>query len=184
MQTPYPRDMVGYGGRPPHPRWPGNAKIAVQFVFNYEEGSENTILEGDGKVEVLLAETPGGRMAPGKRDLGIESAYEYGSRAGFWRLHRLFQERQVPATVYACALALERNPPATEAIARGNYEIAGHGWRWLEHYNMEEAEEREHIRRCVESLTRQCGRRPVGWYSRYAPSLNPRRLLVEEGGFI
>ena len=178
------RDLVGYGPTPPHAHWPNNARIAVNFVVNYEEGSENTILEGDGRVETGLAEVTGGRMAPGVRDLGMESLYEYGSRAGIWRLFRIFEERDLPLTVFGCAVAMERNPQVAEAIVAADYDVCGHGWRWVEHYLLEEDEEREHIARAVETIKRLTGHPPRGWYCRYAPSVNTRRLLVEHGGFL
>jgi len=179
-----PRDVTGYGPHPPHAAWPGGARIAVQFVINYEEGSENSIPDGDGRVEKGLTEVTGGRMAEGVRDLGMESLYEYGSRAGIWRLFRLFQDRKLPLTVFACALALERNPAVAEAIVDADYDICCHGWRWVEHYLLEEDEEREHIARACEAIERLTGEPPRGWYCRYAPSLNTRRLLVEHGGFL
>ncbi len=184
METEITRDLIGYGPNPPHPQWPNNARIAVNFVVNYEEGSENTIPDGDGRVEAGLAEVAGGRMAPGVRDLGMESLYEYGSRAGIWRLFRIFGERHLPLTVFGCALAMERNPQVAEAIAAAGYDICGHGWRWIEHYLLEEDEEREHIARAVETIERLTGTQPRGWYCRYAPSANTRRLLVEHGGFL
>ena len=184
METEITRDLIGYGPNPPHPQWPNNARIAVNFVVNYEEGSENTIPDGDGRVEAGLAEVVGGRMAPGVRDLGMESLYEYGSRAGIWRLFRIFGERHLPLTVFGCALAMERNPQVAEAIAAAGYDICGHGWRWIEHYLLEEDEEREHIARSVETIERLTGTQPRGWYCRYAPSANTRRLLVEHGGFL
>jgi allantoinase len=182
--TEYPRDLVGYGPTPPDPRWPGDARLALQIVVNYEEGSEYTILDGDGRTEVGLAEAPGGRTPKGARDLAMESMYEYGSRVGFWRLFRLFTERQVPITVFACAVALERNPAVARAIGDAGLDVCCHGWRWVEHFQLTEAEEREHIRRAVASLTRTTGSRPLGWYCRYGPSAHTRRLLVEDGGFV
>jgi allantoinase len=182
--TEYPRDLVGYGPTPPDPRWPGDARLALQIVVNYEEGSEYTILDGDGRTEVGLAEAPGGRTPKGARDLAMESMYEYGSRVGFWRLFRLFTERQVPITVFACAVALERNPAVARAIGDAGLDVCCHGWRWVEHFQLTEAEEREHIRRAVASLTRTTGSRPLGWYCRYGPSAHTRRLLVEDGGFL
>jgi len=183
-ETEITRDLIGYGPNPPHPQWPNNARVAVNFVVNYEEGSENTIPDGDGRVEAGLAEVAGGRVAPGVRDLGMESLYEYGSRAGIWRLFRTFEERNLPLTVFGCALAMERNPQVAEAIAAAGYDICGHGWRWIEHYLLEEDEEREHIARAVETIERLTGTQPRGWYCRYAPSANTRRLLVEHGGFL
>jgi putative urate catabolism protein len=175
---------VGYGATPPDPGWPGGARLALQIVVNYEEGSEYTILDGDGRTEVGLAEAPGGRTAKGVRDLAMESMYEYGSRVGFWRLFRLFTERRVPITVFACAIALERNAAVARAIADAGVDVCCHGWRWIGHFQLSEAEEREHIRRAVDSLTRTTGSRPLGWYCRYGPSAHTRRLLVEEGGFV
>ena len=178
------RDVVGYGSRPPDPRWPGGARLALQFVVNYEEGSEYTVIDGDGRTEVGLAEAPGGRTPSGTRDLAMESMYEYGSRVGVWRLLRVFREHRVAITVFACALALERNPAVAQAIAEAGFEVCSHGWRWVEHFRLSEAEEREHIARAVASLARTTGSRPLGWYCRYGPSVNTRRLLVEEGGFL
>ena len=177
------RDLHGYGANPPHAAWPGGSKIAVNFVVNYEEGSENNIPDKDGRVEIGLSEVTGGRMAQGVRDLGMESLYEYGSRAGIWRLFRIFQEREIPITVFGCALALERNPTVADAICEAGYDICGHGWRWVEHYLLNETEEREHIARAVQIINRLTGSPPRGWYCRYAPSLNTRRLLIEHGGF-
>lgn len=183
-ETDITRDLIGYGPNPPHAQWPNGARIAVNFVVNYEEGSENTIPDGDGRVEAGLAEVAGGRMALGARDLGMESLYEYGSRAGIWRLFRIFGDRYLPLTVFGCALAMERNPQVAEAIAAAGYDVCGHGWRWVEHYLLEEDEEREHIARAVETIQRLTGAPPRGWYCRYAPSANTRRLLVEHGGFL
>ena len=178
------RDLIGYADRPPAADWPGRARVAVNFVLNYEEGSENTIGDGDGRVEIGLAEAPGGRLPPGERDLAFETMYEFGSRVGFWRVMRLFAERGLPMTIFGCALALERNPRAVEAIVAAKHDICSHGWRWIEHFRLSEAEEREHIARAVESIRRTSGERPAGWYCRYGPSGNTRRLLVEEGGFL
>ncbi|MCR9175252.1 MAG: polysaccharide deacetylase family protein, partial [Alphaproteobacteria bacterium] len=184
MSEIYPRDLVGYGGTPPDPKWPGGARVAVSFVLNVEEGSETNILHGDTRNEGGLSEVVGGRHPAGQRDLGMESLYDYGPRAGFWRIHKLFQDRGLPMTVYACAMALERNPVATEAMAKAGWEFASHGWRWINHYELSEDEEREHIARAVEITQRLTGQRPRGFYARYAPSANTRRLLVEEGGFL
>src|SRR3954451_17749446 len=128
------RDLVGYADTPPHAAWPGDARIAVNFVVNYEEGSEYTVLGGDERNELGLAEAPGGRALPGRRDIAFETMYEYGSRVGFWRLHRIFTERAVPITVFGCAVALERNPRAAEAIVAAGWDICSHGWRWEEHF--------------------------------------------------
>jgi allantoinase len=178
------RDLIGYGAHPPDPKWPGGARVAVNFVLNYEEGSENSIGDGDGRSEIFLTEMANSPVPNGERDLAAESMFEYGSRAGFWRIMRIFAERGLPMTIFGCALALERNQPAATAIARAGYDICCHGWRWIEHYKLDEAEEREHIRKAVESLKQTTGERPVGWYCRYGPSVNTRRLVAEEGGFL
>lgn len=177
------RDFVGYGDTAPELSWPGGARLAVNFVLNYEEGSEYSIDDGDGRSDATLTEVAQARVPQGLRDLGAESMFEYGSRVGFWRLYRLFLERGVPVTVFASALALERNPAAARAIATSDWDVVCHGWRWVEQYLLDEATERNHIARAHESLTRLIGRAPEGWYCRYAPSPNTRRLLVEHGGF-
>jgi allantoinase len=182
--TAYPRDMVGYGANPPDPKWPKNARLAVQIVMNYEEGSEYSIPDGDGISEMYLTEVPGATLGPDKRDLIVESVYEYGSRAGFWRLMRMFAQRDIKVTVFGAALALERNPDAARAIREAGHEVCSHGNRWVGFQNMPEEEEREQMRIAVESITRTIGQRPQGWYCRYAPSENTRRLVVEEGGFL
>ena len=178
------RDFVGYGGRPPDPRWPDGARLALNFVLNYEEGSEYSMMDQDGVSDMALTELASAAVPRGDRDLAAESMFEYGSRVGFWRLLRLFEERDLPMTVYACALALERNAPAAAAIQAAGYDICCHGWRWVEHFKLSEAEEREHIRLAVESLQRSVGARPLGWYCRYGPSVNTRGLVMEEGGFL
>jgi len=177
------RDLVGYGGEPPHAQWPGDARLAVNFVLNYEEGSEYSVVNGDPFSETTLTDA-GPPRSMKTRDLGAESLFEYGARAGFWRIHRAFTERGLPLTLYGCAMALEANPPAAAAIGKTNWDIAGHGWRWMNHFELEEHEERALIARTVSSFERSLGRRPTGWYCRYAPSVNTRRLLVEEGGFL
>ena len=182
MKTSYDRDMIGYGANPPDPKWPNGARLAINFVLNYEEGSEASFSDGDGYSEDGLIEA-NVRDIKG-RDFAAESMFEYGSRVGFWRIIRLFQARNLPITIFGCALALERHPPAAQAISEAGYDVCCHGWRWTKHYKLEEAEEREHIRKAVASLEKSVGTRPVGWYSRYAPSVNTRRLLVEEGGFL
>jgi allantoinase len=177
------RDLVGYGRTPPHPQWPGAARLAVNFVLNLEEGSEYNMAD-DGFSEATLTEMPESSVPRGGRDLAAESMFEYGSRAGVWRVLRLFQERGLPVTLYACAMALERNPELAAAIREGGYDLCCHGWRWVEHFRLDEATERLHIARAIQSLERTIGRRPLGWYCRYGPSVNTRRLLVEEGGFV
>ncbi len=179
----YPRDLAGYAGQPPQAAWPGGAKIAVQFVVNYEEGGENSVLHGDAGAETFLSDMVGAAPVPGQRHMAMESLYEYGARAGFWRLHRLFTERQVPITVYAVAMALERNPAAVGAMMEAGWEIASHGYRWMDYQFAPEALEREHMARAIEIHTRLTGSRPLGWYQgRTSP--NTARLVVEEGGFL
>ena len=180
----YPRDLVGYADNRPQARWPGGARVAVQFALNYEEGSEYSVADGDGRTELGLAESPGGRVPAGHRDLAFETMYEFGSRVGVWRIFRIFKERGLPLTVFGCAVALERNLRVAEEIARRGYDVCCHGWRWEEHFGLSEEEERGRIALAVESLERTTGERPLGWYCRYGPSENTRRLLVEEGGFL
>jgi len=183
MSDAYPRDLVGYGANPPDPRWPGGARLAVQIVLNYEEGGEASILHGDAHAETYLQEVVGAPAIQGARNLQVESIYEYGSRAGFWRLMRLFREFDMPVTVFAVAMALERHPDACAAMLATGHEIASHGWRWIDHQNMPADEEREHIRRAVEILTRLTGSPPDGWYTgRLSP--NTRRLVAEQGDFL
>ena len=177
------RDLVGYGGRPPHPRWPGEARVAVQFVLNVEEGGERTVLEGDAESESYLHELPGRPARTGERDLSVEGMYEYGSRAGFWRILELFRERDLPLTAFAVGRALELNPEIGQALREAGHEIAGHGYRWVDYRDVSEDEERRHIRLTIEILERICGQRPVGWYTGRA-SANTRRLIREEGGFL
>ena len=178
----YPRDMTGYGASPPDPRWPGGACVAVQFVINYEEGGENAILHGDPAAEAFLSEMVGVQPVPDMRHMAMESHYEYGSRAGFWRLHRLFTERGVPVTAFAVAMALQRNPAAAEAMMAAGWEIATHGWRWINYQHVDEAVEREHIAKAIEVQRAVTGERPLGFYQgRTSP--NTARLVVEEGGF-
>ena len=178
------RDFIGYGPNPPDPQWPGGARIAVNFVINYEEGSEPSIADGYGYTETGVTDAHGGNQGVKGRDLAAEGMFEYGSRAGFWRLLRLFQDRGLKPTIFACALALERNPLAAAAIREAGLDICSHGWRWVKHFQLSEEEEREHIRRAIASLERTTGMRPEGWYCRYGPSENTRRLVVEHGGFL
>ncbi len=176
------RDLVGYGAHPPDPRWPGGAKVAVQFVINYEEGAENSVLNGDERSEAFLSEMVGA-ASHAARAMAMESLYEYGSRAGFWRLHRLFTERGLPVTVFGVAKAMEMNPQAVEAMMTAGWEIASHGYRWIDYQYLPEDLEREHIARAIEVQTRLTGERPLGWYQgRTSP--NTARLVVEEGGFV
>jgi peptidoglycan/xylan/chitin deacetylase (PgdA/CDA1 family) len=177
------RDFIGYGPNPPDPKWPGGARLAINFVVNYEEGSEPSMQDGEGYTETGLTEASTSSQGLDGRDLAGEGMFEYGSRVGFWRILRAFQERGLPLTVFGCALALERNPLAAEAIAKSGFDVCCHGWRWIRHFQLSEAEEREHIAKAVASLKTTVGARPAGWYCRYGPSVNTRRLLVEEGGF-
>jgi allantoinase len=178
------RDLVGYGRNPPHANWPGQARVALQFAINFEEGAECSVADGDERNEVGLAEAPGGRPPPGRRDLAFETMYEYGARVGIWRLLDLFGQRGIPVTLFGCAVAFERNPPVAAAVREAGYDVCCHGWRWIEPFRLTEAQEREHIMRAVASLEHTLGHRPLGWYSRFGPSEHTRRLLVEEGGFL
>lgn len=179
----YDRDLIGYGAHPPDPKWPGEARLALNFVMNYEEGSEPSVQDGEGFTETGLTEIGSIDQGVKGRDLAGEGMFAYGSRVGFWRLMRLFQERDLPLTIFGCALALERHPPAAAAIRASGFDVCCHGWRWIKHYHLDEAEERSHIARAVESLKASVGEAPAGWYCRYGPSVNTRRLLVEHGGF-
>jgi putative urate catabolism protein len=179
----YPRDLVGYGANPPQVRWPGGARVAVNFVLNFEEGGESNVLHGDATSEPFLGELPDAVALEGRRDLGQESMYEYGSRAGFWRLHRLFTERDVPLTVYAVGMALSRNPAAARAMADAGWEVASHAWRWIDYGEVDAETERAHIARTIAAHRDLVGERPVGYYGSRI-SDDTRRLVVEEGGFL
>lgn len=177
------RDLVGYGANPPNANWPDNARIAVQFVVNYEEGAENTILNGDAGSEAFLSEMVGAQSHPDQRAMAMESLYEYGSRAGFWRLHRLFTSKNIPVTVFGVAKALEANPEAVKAMLDADWEIASHGLRWIDYQNVPEDVEKAHIQEAIEIHQKVTGQRPLGWYQgRTSP--NTSRLIVEEGGFV
>ena len=181
QQSHYPRDMAGYGHTPPHARWPGRARIAVQFVLNYEEGAENSVLHGDPTSETFLSEIIGAQAYP-MRHMSMESLYEYGSRAGLWRLLRVFEQRQLPLTVFAVAMALQRNPEATAAFIQLGHEIACHGLRWISYQTVDEATERAHMAQAVQIMRELTGTAPQGWYTgRDSP--NTRKLVVEHGGF-
>ncbi len=183
MSSAYPRDLIGYGQTPPHPHWPNEAQLAIQFVVNYEEGGENCILHGDAASEAFLSETVGASPLLGVRNINMESMYEYGSRAGFWRLHRLFTERQMPLTVYAVAMALARHPEAAKAMVEADWEVASHGYRWIDYQYVGEEMERSHIQKAIDIHTQVTGTRPLGFYQgRLSP--NTRRLVVEAGGFL
>jgi allantoinase len=179
----YPRDLVGYGRTPPHADWPGGARIAVQMVLNYEEGGEACVLHGDPGAETFLSDLLNPAPVPGARHMSMEQIYEYGSRAGVWRLLRLFERHHVPVTVFGVAMALERNPAVVEAMLEAGHEIASHGWRWINYQDVPEAQERAHLQRAIEIHTRMTGERPLGWYTgRTSP--NTRRLVAEAGGFL
>ncbi|WP_440976251.1 allantoinase PuuE [Pseudoxanthomonas winnipegensis] len=177
----YPRDLIGYGRDAPHADWPGGARIAVQFVLNYEEGGENNVLHGDAGSEQFLSEIVGAASYPA-RHMSMESIYEYGSRVGVWRILREFEQRGLPLTVFGVAMAMARHPEATAAFVELGHEVASHGWRWIHYQDMDPATEREHLQRAVELHTRLTGSAPLGWYTgRDSP--NTRRLVVEHGGF-
>ncbi|HYE01577.1 MAG TPA: allantoinase PuuE [Alphaproteobacteria bacterium] len=183
LDSAYPRDMVGYGRNPPHARWPGGARVAVQLVLNYEEGGENAILHGDPASEAFLSEIVGAQPLQGVRHMNMESIYEYGSRAGVWRLLRLFERRGVPVTVYAVGMALARHPELARAFVELGHEVASHGWRWIDYQYVPEDVEREHLRLAIETIERLTGQRPLGQYTgRCSP--NTRRLTAQEGGFL
>lgn len=176
----YPRDMIGYGAQPPKAQWPNKAKIAVQFVINYEEGGENCVLHGDDTSEAFLSEIVGAQALQGVRHMNMESIYEYGSRAGFWRLHRMFTERNLPVTVFGVAMALQRNPDVVEAMLKADWEIASHGLRWIDYQYVPESIEKEHIEQALDIHQKVTSKLPAGWYTgRMSP--NTRRLVVETG---
>jgi allantoinase len=182
MTPDYPRDLVGYGRNPPHARWPGNARIAVQFVLNYEEGGENCVLHGDAGSEQFLSEIIGAAAYP-DRHLSMESIYEYGSRVGVWRILREFERRGWPLTVFGVSMALQRHPDLTRALVELGHEIACHGWRWIHYQQIDEATEREHMRLGMQIIETLTGQRPVGWYTgRDSP--NTRRLVADDGGLL
>jgi len=178
----HPRDLIGYGATPPDPQWPGGASVAVQFVINYEEGAENSVLNGDAGSEAFLSEMVGAASHPA-RAMAMESLYEYGTRAGFWRLYRLFKQRRLPVTVFGVAQSMARNPEAVEAMLEADWEIATHGWRWIDYQYVPEDIEREHIAQAIATHMELTGQRPLGWYQgRTSP--NTARLIAEEGGFL
>jgi putative urate catabolism protein len=183
MTKTYPRDMKGYGRAIPDPKWPGDAYVAVQFVLNYEEGGENCILHGDAASEAFLSEIVGAQAWPGQRHWNMESIYEYGARAGFWRLWRLFTARKIPLTIYGVATALERSPDQTEAMKEAGWEIASHGLKWIEYKVYSEADERAHLEEAIRLHTKVTGERPLGWYTGRC-SVNTTKLVMEEGGFL
>ena len=179
----YPRDMIGYGKNPPLANWPNGARIAVQIILAYEEGGENCILHGDAASEAFLSEIVGAQPLLGVRNMNMESIYEYGSRVGFWRLLRLFEERKINTTVLAVGMALERHAEAAAAMVEGGHEVASHGWRWIDYQYVGEETERQHMKLAIESIEKMTGHRPLGWYTgRMSPQT--RQLVVEEGGFL
>ncbi|MFC5068854.1 allantoinase PuuE [Flaviflagellibacter deserti] len=179
----YPRDLRGYGRETPDPRWPGGARVAVQFVINYEEGGENSILHGDAASEAFLSDVLGAQPWPGRRHMNIESMFEYGARAGFWRLWRMFTERSLPVTVYGVATALMRSPDQVAGMKEAGWEIASHGLKWIEYRDMPEAEERQQLKDAIRIHTEATGERPLGWYTGRT-SENTLGLIVEDGGFL
>src|SRR5262245_32875829 len=179
----YPRDLCGYGRRTPDPRWPGGAYIAVQFVINYEEGGENSILHGDAASEAFLSEVVGEVPWPGQRHMNMESIYEYGARSGFWRLWRLFTSRKLPVTVYGVATALKRSPEQVAAMLEADWEIASHGLKWIEYRHFSEQDERRHIQEAIRIHAAATGSRPLGWYTGRI-SGHTTKLVMEEGGFL
>jgi len=176
------RDLIGYGSNLPKVEWPNKARIAVQIVLNYEEGAENCVLNGDKNSEVFLSEIIGAQPIKG-RHMNMESLYEYGSRAGFWRLHNLFQEKKIPITIFGVGMALEKNPEICKAIIEADYEVASHGWRWIDYQNIKKSEEKKHMQLAIKAHTKIFGKRPDGWYTgRCSP--NTRDLVMEDGGFL
>ena len=182
MSKKYLRDMIGYGSSQPKITWPNNARIAVQIVLNYEEGAESCILNGDKYSETFLSEIIGAQPVKG-RHINMESLYEYGSRSGFWRLHKLFQEKKIPITIFGVGMALEKNPEICKAIKSADYEVASHGWRWIDYQNIKKTDERNHMKLAINTHKKIFGERPLGWYTgRCSP--NTRDLVFEDGGFL
>jgi len=176
------RDMIGYGSNELKVYWPNNARIAVQIVLNYEEGAENCVLNGDKNSEVFLSEIIGAQPIR-DRHISMESLYEYGSRRGFWRLHKLFQEKKIPVTIFGVGMALEKNPEVCKAIKDAGYEVASHGWRWIDYQNIKKSEEKKHMQLAIKTHKKIFGERPLGWYTgRCSP--NTRDLVLEDGGFL
>ena len=179
----YPRDMMGYGSNPIHPKWPNKARVALQFVLNYEEGGENCVLHGDKASESFLSEIVCAKAYDGVRHMSMESLYEYGSRVGVWRILRLFKEFDIPITVFTVAMAIARNPELADYLVEEDYDICAHGYRWIDYQFVDENTEREHLINCVTILKEVFGKRPLGWYTgRTSP--NTRKLVMEEGGFL
>jgi len=183
MMDQYPRDMIGYGRETPDPLWPEDARIAVQFVVNYEEGGENNVLHGDAASEAYLSESIGSQPWVGQRNKNMESVYEYGSRSGFWRLWRLFSERDIPVTVFGVATALEKNPQAVAAMLEARWEIASHGLKWIDYKDFSKDQELDHFNRALDIHVKATGSRPLGWYTGRG-SIHTRDIVMEEGGFL
>jgi len=177
-----PRNMIGYGSKDKKIKWPNNARIAVQIVLNYEEGAENCVLNGDKQSEVFLSEIIGAQPVKG-RHINMESLYEYGSRRGFWRLHKIFKEKNIPITIFGVGMALAKNPQICKALMSSNYEVASHGWRWIDYQYIKKSEEKKHMKMAIENQKKIFGKRPLGWYTgRCSP--NTRDLVFEDGGFL
>ena len=182
MYKKFQRDMIGYGSKELKITWPNNARIAVQIVLNYEEGAESCVLNGDNSSEVFLSEIIGAKPLKG-RHVNMESLYEYGSRSGFWRLNKLFKEKKIPITIFGVGMALQKNPDVCKAIIDGDYEIAAHGWRWIDYQNIKKSEEKKHMKLAIKTIKKIFGERPLGWYTgRCSP--NTRDLVFEDGGFL
>lgn len=183
MNKDYSRNLIGYGANPPHSKWPNNARIAVSFVLNYEEGGERCLLHGDDESESFLSEIPGAMPIKGERHISMESIYEYGSRAGVWRVLRLFEQYDIPLTIFAVAMAVERYPEVAVAMKEAGHEICSHGYRWIDYQYTDESQERDHMIKAIEIIKQVTGERPLGWYTgRTGP--NTRRIVAEEGGFL
>ncbi len=182
MKKKYSRDLIGYGSKNLNVKWPNNARIALQFVLNYEEGAENCVLHGDKTSEVFLSEIIGAQPIKG-RNLNMESIYEYGSRRGFWRIHDLFKQKKIPLTIFGVGMALERNKEICKAIKKSDYEVASHGWRWIDYQNVSKAKEKKHMKLAINSIKKIFGKRPLGWYTgRCSP--NTLDLVIDDGGFL
>ena len=182
MRKKYPRDLIGYGSKKIKVKWPRNAKLALQFVLNYEEGSENSVLHGDKYSETFLSEIIGAKPIKG-RHLNMESIYEYGSRRGFWRIHDLFTKKKIPLTIFGVGMALERNKEVCKAIKKANYEVASHGWRWIDYQNVSKVKEKKDMKLAIRSIKKIFGNKPLGWYTgRCSP--NTLDLILENGEFL
>ena len=182
MKKKYPRDLIGYGSKKLNIKWPNNARIALQFVLNYEEGGENCVLHGDKTSEIFLSEIIGAKPIKG-RHLNMESIYEYGARRGFWRIHDLFNKKKIPLTIFGVGMALERNKEICKAIKKANYEVASHGWRWIDYQNVSKAKEKKDMKLAIRSIKKIFGNKPLGWYTGRCSS-NTLDLVIENGEFL